>query len=131
MSFTDYTTGSYPQNSGGIACGQGYRRYRLFIWTLPVFFIAPLALFSVYEWWSFPGQLHPMGPEANALNPELVMAWSALVQGICWGGFALFACIAYARRKAAIMWLGYGIFLGSIILQFQLVELVNWAHQAL
>lgn len=105
---------------------QGHHRYLLFLWMLPVFFIAPLALFSLQEWWRVVGAAVPALPGGYLAFADwdsgfnLAVAWTAFVQGVCWLIYAICAFGAFYAGKTTVMLLGYGVLVASIFLQWQL-----------
>ncbi len=105
---------------------QDHRGYLLFIWMLPVFFIAPLALFSLQEWWRVVGAVASALPDGHLsfagweTGFNLAVAWTAFVQGICWLVYAVCAFCAFYARRSTVMLLGYGVLVASVFLQWQL-----------
>lgn len=100
LDYSELTQEPVPQDS----VTQDYVRYTCFIWMLPVFFITPLALFSLQQWWQL----------------EAVQAWSAFVQGVSWLGFVALAVTGFYRQQKSLIMVGYGILLTSVLLQWQL-----------
>lgn len=107
---------------------QDQQRYTLFIWMLPVFFIAPLALFSLQEWWQVmaSGALKQEVLEGvfSLSQFNLALAWTAFVQGISWLAYAILAVLAFYRFRPTLMLLGYGVLVSSIFLQWQLPQVI-------
>lgn len=106
-----------------------YFRYSLFIGLLPVFFIAPLALFSMLYWWRHAGlssanavvELMPVASVIAApVDPEV-----SLVQWIFWLLYTLCCFAAFFTRRLVIMLLGYMLLIGSMLLQWQLPVVIE------
>ncbi len=123
MDYISYTDSEQVQDS---ARERDHQRYLLFVWMLPVFFIAPLALFSLQEWWNIVGSGAsdlPGGQLAFAgwqSGFDLAVAWTAFVQGICWLSYVACAFTAFYLQRHQVMLLGYLVLVASIFLQWQL-----------
>jgi len=107
-----------------------YSRYNLFVLALPVFFILPLALFSLQECWLAWSQGH-----LALINGGLVesfgssaladtYAWTALVQGISWLGFVALVVTGFLMQRGPLMGMGYLLLFISVFLQWQLPPLL-------
>ena len=126
MAPEDHFFNSNSPSEGDVVSDREHRHYMLFIWMLPVFFIAPLALFSLQEWW----QVVASDP-ASSLSGSLVLgtwrdevdiaiAWTAFVQGISWLVYVGCVLLAFYRHRPAMMLIGYAILVSSVFLQWQL-----------
>lgn len=111
---------------------QAHARYSLFVLVLPVFFILPLAVFSLWESWSLWNEI----PAVNAMNlysPQFFRAdeasrlyvWSVLIQGCCLLLFVLLAVAGYWLVKRSLTLMGYLVLLSSTLLQWQLPLLMT------
>lgn len=107
------------------------RRYHYFLLMLPAFFILPLALFSLQEWWQVwtqtavpPSSLGIERFSDGIWAPRLTRAyaWTALIQGISWLGFVGFVVAGYWLNKGSLTRIGYVLFAASFLLQWQLPD---------
>ncbi|SJZ61983.1 hypothetical protein SAMN02745127_00660 [Oceanospirillum multiglobuliferum] len=107
------------------------RRYNYFLLVLPVFFIFPLALFSLQEWWQVwtqssvtPSSLGMERFSDGIWAPRLTLAyaWTAFVQGLSWLGFVGFVVAGYLLNKGSLIRIGYVLFAASFLLQWQLPD---------
>lgn len=126
MAPVDHLINNNSPSAGEVVSDREHLRYMLFIWMLPVFFIAPLALFSLQEWWqvvasdtvpSLSGSL-VLGSWRGGV--DIAIAWTAFVQGISWLVYAGCVLLAFYRHRPAMMLVGYAILVSSIFLQWQL-----------
>jgi hypothetical protein len=107
-----------------------YSRYNLFVLALPVFFILPLALFSLQECWQAWSQGHLALADsglAEALwSPQLTdtYAWTALVQGVSWLAFVTLITAGFLMQRGSLMGMGYLVLFVSVFLQWQLPPLL-------
>ncbi|WP_086481001.1 hypothetical protein [Oceanospirillum sanctuarii] len=126
MTSVDYSNHTFSDRSEDSSISRDHQRYLLFIWMLPVFFIAPLALFSLQEWWGIVGSGASGLPEGQLAFAgwqagfDLAVAWTAFVQGICWLAYAGCAFAAFYLQRHQMMLLGYLVLVASIFLQWQL-----------
>ncbi|MBB1485274.1 hypothetical protein [Oceanospirillum sediminis] len=109
---------------------QAHVRYSLFVLVLPVFFILPLAMFSLWESWSLLNKM----PAVNTMNlyssqffradGASLYAWSLLIQGCCQLIFVLLTVAGYWLVKRSLTLMAYLVLLSSVVLQWQLPSLV-------
>ncbi len=115
------------------AVSKGYPSYNLFVLMLPAFFILPLALFSLQEWWlvwSEQGSIGiPIAEMQSGLGESVLVqsgqtlatyGWTAFVQGICWLAFVVMGGLGFLLQRSPLIGGAYLVLLISLVLQWQL-----------
>lgn len=110
------------------AVSKGYSSYNLFVLMLPAFFILPLALFSLQEWWLVWSEQNTSAMALNNIQPAVwqtgqtltTYGWTAFVQGICWLAFVGMGGLGFILKRSPLIAGAYLVLLISLVLQWQL-----------
>lgn len=115
------------------AVSKGNSSYNLFVLMLPAFFILPLALFSLQEWWQVWSEQGSAGVPIAEMQSVLgesalvqsgqtlaIYGWAAFIQGICWLAFVVMGGLGFLLQRSPLIGGAYLVLLISLVLQWQL-----------
>jgi len=100
---------------------KGYSSYSLFVLMLPAFFIFPLALFSLQEWWQVWSEQSATAMTLSNIQPGVwqtgqtlaTYGWTAFVQGVCWLAFVVLAGLGFLLKRSPLIGGAYPVLLIS------------------